>query len=331
MRNTVLIGSALQQLKLVPSEHAHCVVTSPPYFALRDYGEPSATWGDGSQIQLGLESTPEAYLDHLTEIFSEVHRVLRSDGSLWLNLGDTYANKELLQMPSRFVSRLREIGFILRSEICWDKGSGMPENVHDRPTRSFEPLFLLTKGRKYYYDSEAVREESGANLRSVWRLPTERYGEAHPAVFPPALPRRCIRLSTSQEGACEACGAPLERILERVSPPSPKREGHPGSYAAVGTGSSKGYSMPSIAPPEYLTKGWQRTCKCPEGPIESCLVLDPFAGSGTTLMEAQGLRRDYLGIEINPESAAEIQKRLETTEAQGVLEQARLAGIDMCF
>lgn len=330
MRNQILLGAALDQLHQLPDQHVHCCITSPPYYALRDYGPTSAEWPDGWQGQLGHEKTSEQYLDHMVEICQQVYRVLRDDGSFWLNIDDTYLNKELLGIPWRLVLRLRQIGFFLRSEIIWNKGNGMPENVHDRPSRAFEPLFLLTKQKHYYYDSEAVREDSNANLRNCWNIPTERYGGAHVAVFPTALPNRCIRLSTSEKGCCGLCGAPLERQLERLSEVA-EREGHPTRYGSVGTGAFKGYSMPSIQPPEYLTKGWQMTCKCETDQIDPCLVLDPFAGSGTTLQEAQRLGRDYLGIEINPQSAAEIQKRLESTEQQGVLEQARLAGLDMRF
>lgn len=189
-RLTILNGDCRQELKGLADESVHCVVTSPPYFGLRDYGV------DG---QIGLEETPKQYISTMVEVFREVWRVLRNDGTVWLNLGDSYAQdevrhrqgqgsnngrfagkpeqkwsqgtaqtgrklnhclkpKDLLLMPHRTAIALQQDGWYLRSDIVWSKPNPMPESVTDRPTRSHEYVFLLTKAPKYFYDAEAIRE-----------------------------------------------------------------------------------------------------------------------------------------------------------------------------
>ena len=264
----VIEGDALTKLRLLPSDFFQCCVTSPPYWRLRDSVVPG---------QVGLEPTPEAYIDRLVEIFAEVHRTLRADGTLWLNLGDTFHQRELLGIPWRVALALRQSGWSLRSDIVWSKPNPMPESVTDRPTRSHEFLFLLTKTGRYVYDAEAIKEDASPNkpwaertssggakalrvrgdggnrttmgkpakdgkrnARSVWTIPPKHYHGAHDAVFPPELPRRCI-LAGSREGD---------------------------------------------------------------------VVLDPFAGSGTTLMVAKALRRHYIGIDLNVDAVVMAEGRI---------------------
>lgn len=183
----ILYGDALTQLRTLPADSVHCVVTSPPYYGLRDYG------ADG---QIGLEPTIEAYVARLVEVFEECRRVLRDDGTFWLNLGDSYAGsatsgfrpgsgradgivddrnqrnrngngcpsglkpKDLMMIPARVAMALQAAGWWLRADIIWAKRAPMPESVTDRPTRSHEHVFLLTKSDRYFYDAEAVREEN---------------------------------------------------------------------------------------------------------------------------------------------------------------------------
>jgi len=182
---TIHNGDCLDVLRTLPDESVHCCVTSPPYWGLRDYGH------DG---QIGLEETPEAYVSRLVEVFREVRRVLRSDGTLWLNLGDSYANggpsgpqgtsgdrasrsftaerleagclthglkpKDLVGIPWRVAFALQADGWWLRQDIIWHKPNPMPESVRDRCTKAHEYVFLLAKSQRYYYDAEAISEAS---------------------------------------------------------------------------------------------------------------------------------------------------------------------------
>lgn len=217
----ILVGDSREVLRSLPDASVQCCVTSPPYFGLRDYGV------DG---QIGAERALDDYLRHLGEVFREVHRVLRVDGTLWLNLGDSYTSggrtwrdadkknaargmtyrpptpaglkpKDLIGVPWRVAFMLQEAGWYLRTDIVWHKPNCQPESVRDRPVRAHEFLFLLTRAEKYFYDRDAVREPSPTtgkprNRRSVWSVPTTPYPEAHFAVFPPALIRPCIQAGT---------------------------------------------------------------------------------------------------------------------------------------
>ena len=357
----VRIGDCRQVLDTLPEASVHCVVTSPPYWGLRDYG--TGTWVGGDQRmecpechgatetpesaardeacprcsgmgtihcdhvqrsnkhggtsnrpgleaqtyeyrdtcgkcgatrvdrQLGLEPTPEEYVANMVDVFRKVRRVLRDDGTLWLNLGDSYASdmkgsggptpkqasnsgsfyqpirlqhglkpKDLVGIPWRVAFALQADGWYLRSDIIWAKPNPMPESVTDRPTKSHEYMFLLSKSPRYFFDQEAVREaqegdggrtrqdaevSAGRNIRTVWTIATKPYPGAHFAVFPPALVEPCVKAG------------------------------------------------------------------CPEGGV----VLDPFAGSGTVGMVANKLSRRAVLIDLNPEYADQIDERT----AQGVL------------
>jgi len=271
VRDVILQGDVIEQLKTIHDESVNTCVTSPPYWGLRDYGI------DG---QIGLENTPEEYTQKMVEVFHEVKRVLRDDGTLWLNLGDSYCgtgskgeykdpkyvngrngqsvaingkvrglkSKDMIGIPWRVAFALQADGWYLRSDIIWHKPNPMPESVKDRPTKSHEYIFLLSKNRKYYYDGDGIKERANninnvdtRNKRSVWTVPTKPYKEAHFATFPPNLITPCI------------------------------------------------------------------IAGCPEGGI----VLDPFLGSGTTAAVSKQLSRYYIGIEINPEYIEIAKKRIE--------------------
>jgi DNA modification methylase len=263
---TILSGDCRDILHTLPAQSVHCVVTSPPYFGLRDYG----TVG-----QLGLEETPAEYVAALVEVFREVRRVLRPDGTCWLNLGDSYAAnrsyqvtptkyksldfgksnankvpeglkpKDLIGIPWRVAFALQEDGWYLRSDIIWAKPNPMPESVTDRPTKSHEYIFLLTKSERYFYDHLAIKEKSTGreifgnmgkkvvinsdrndqtsqnleisetrNKRTVWTVATKPYSGAHFATFPEKLVEPCI-LAGCPSRACEHCGAAWKRIAQR--------------------------------------------------------------------------------------------------------------------
>lgn len=209
-------GDALRVLARLPANSVQAVVTSPPYWGMRDYKIPG---------QIGLEETLPQFLNRLVAIFAEVKRVLKDDGTLWLNIGDGYTSgnrgwrapdkknparamnvrpdtpeglkpKDLLGIPWRLAFRLQEDGWYLRSDIVWHKPNAMPESVKDRPTRAHEYMFLLTKSERYYYDYKAVLEGNGRNRRSVWSVNTQPLSNNHFATFPPALIRPCILAST---------------------------------------------------------------------------------------------------------------------------------------
>lgn len=302
----LLVGDCREMLRTLPDESVHCVVTSPPYWGLRDYGVNG---------QLGLEETPDEYVARMVEVFREVRRVLRSDGTLWLNLGDTYnayngnrgtesryagdrrtigepmfppghglmvptlKPKDLVGIPWRVAFALQADGWYLRSDIIWHKPNPMPESVRDRPTKTHEYVFLLSKSERYFYDADAIKEPTrsldpghpsyrpnsariavegrkeyhgkhemsarsynpaGRNARSVWTIATRPYHGSHFATFPPELAERCILAG------------------------------------------------------------------CPKGGT----VLDPFAGSGTTGMVATGQGRNAVLIELNPDYAELIRERI---------------------
>lgn len=217
--STVFVGDARTLLRRFPPEFFKCCVTSPPYWGLRDYG----TGG-----QIGAEEEPSTYIQHLVAVFEEVRRSLREDGTLWLNIGDSYTSgnrgyrapdkknpiramsyraptpaglkpKDLVGIPWRLAFALQEAGWYLRSDIIWEKPNCMPESVRDRPTRAHEYVFLLTKSLKYYYNHKNITEPNGRNRRSVWSIPTEPFSGAHFATFPPKLVEPCV-LAGSQPG-----------------------------------------------------------------------------------------------------------------------------------
>jgi len=212
----VFEGDALTALKKLPDCSVQCVVTSPPYWGLRDYDSPS---------QIGLEPTLPQFINSLTAVFRETRRVLKDDGLFWLNIGDGYTSgnrgwrapdkknparamdvrpqtpeglkpKDLLGIPWRLAFALQDDGWFLRADVVWNKPNAMPESVKDRPTRSHEYLFMFSKSERYYYDRAAVLESNGRNRRTVWDVHTQGFPGAHFATFPPKLVDPCIRAST---------------------------------------------------------------------------------------------------------------------------------------
>ena len=218
----ILLGDTREILPQLETRSIQCCVTSPPYWGLRDY--------DHSE-QIGAESSPEEYVENLVEIFREVRRVLADDGIFWLNVGDGYArnggtgncgpnaqvgntkkliqrrnctvpdcwglkDRDLMGLPWRVAFALQADGWLLRSKITWVKKAPMPESVKNRPSNATEEVFLFSKTANYYYDNQAVREETGANLKNYWLLGPDSSGTPHPAVFPKELARRCILLGT---------------------------------------------------------------------------------------------------------------------------------------
>ena len=270
MSHTIHTGDALTVLRSMPAGEVQTCITSPPYYGLRDYGH------DG---QIGLEETPDAYVAQLVEVFREVPRVLREDGTLWLNLGDRYgAGKQLSGMPWRVAFALQADGWILRQDIIWHKPNPMPESVRDRCTKAHEYLFLLAKRDRYYYDADAIKE--AAQGRSKWPgVGGKKYGSS-------GDPKHQTKSGKETK--------PKQKRNRRsvwTVAPQPYRWGHFATY-----------------PPDLV-----RPCVLAGSPVGG-LVLDPFVGSGTTGEAAVGLRREFVGIELNPDYAD--MARMRTSRAE---------------
>ena len=259
------VGDARTLLTQMPDGRFDCIVTSPPYWGLRDYGVEG---------QIGAEPTIDEYITDLVLLFREARRTLSENGTLWLNIGDSYTSggrtwraadaknkgrameyraptpdglkpKDLIGVPWKLAFALQADGWYLRTDIVWNKPNCQPESVKDRPTRSHEYVFLFSKSEKYYYDHEAILEPSAdskksKNRRTVWNIATEPYPGSHFAVYPRALVRLCVAAGSAENG----------------------------------------------------------------------YVLDPFFGSGTTGVVCNELNRVCIGIELNAEYAQQAQQRL---------------------
>jgi DNA modification methylase len=278
MRDTILFGDCRETLKEF-DEKARMCVTSPPYYGLRNYGD--------EEYQIGLEQTPEDYIEQLVNVFKEVKNVLTDDGTCWVNVGDSYYNyrpgrgqglvkqtvsnnkqdlpnvcprrgnkleglkeKDLIGIPWMFAFAMRADGWYLRQDIIWNKPNPMPESVRDRCTKAHEYIFLFSKSQNYYFDVDAIKEPT-RRKRSVWNIQKKPYKGAHFAVYPPDLIEPCIKAG-SEEGD---------------------------------------------------------------------IVLDPFMGSGTTAMVAKSLGRDYNGCELHEDYGNLIQQRVEEYEPLKELSQ----------
>ena len=311
----ILIGDVKDKLKELPDKSVNCVVTSPPYWKLRDYG---------NEGQLGLEKTPQEYVERMVDVFREVRRVLSDDGTLWLNIGDTYKpngkgamkagfneryfgkkfdsdkqsaqenhldrsafkadvkEKELVGIPWRLAFALSDDGWYLRQDIIWAKPNVMPESVRDRCTKSHEYLFLMTKSPKYYYDHIAIKEP-------VSEVPLKRAKSGWKTNRPSA--------KTSPDGIN------VEKMGERFVNPTGRNKR---DVWFIPTASFKGAHFAVM--PERLVEPCV-LAGCPEGGV----VLDPFFGSGTVGVVAKRNNRNYIGIELNPDYAKIAQDRLASS------------------
>ena len=311
-------GDAIEVLKTMPEQSVHCCVTSPPYFGLRDYGVEG---------QIGLERTPEEYVDKLVQVFREVRRVLRDDGTLWLNLGDSYNGsggaggdynpgglkegqpkypgrkvpglkpKDLIGTPWMVAFALRADGWYLRSDIIWHKPNPMPESVTDRPTKAHEYIFLLSKSPKYYYDYEAIKEPAVYEGRRVSCDPNSHANTSHPGT---ARKQDLVGNRRYKGFNARWKNRPAQGRNKRsvwTVPTQPFPEAHFAVYP------------PALITPCILAG-------CPVGGT----VLDPFAGSGTTLLVATQHHRKAIGIELNPEYIEIAKRRLNSVQLKLVME-----------
>jgi len=327
--NKFIISDTLLTLRTLPAKLVQCVVTSPPYYGLRDYGIPPTDWPEVSYAPqpglvpitipaqtccLGLEKSPEAFIGHLVLIFRETYRVLKDDGTLWVNIGDSYGAqqgpgfntnaraghnshkrkavaqtqivcntgvpaKNMILIPQRLALALQADGWYVRQEEIWHKPNPMPESVTDRPTKSHEYLFLLTKSESYFYDNKAIQEAAkyhGPNgaVKSPYGRGFARSGNKYRKPRPSS--------ETINRGA-QAGGIPWDG--------APTRQRR--SVWSVTTKPFKGAHFATF-PPDLI----EPCIKAGSRPGDT--VLDPFFGAGTTGLVAQNLARDWVGIELNP-------------------------------
>jgi DNA modification methylase len=333
----ILDGDCREVLKTLPDESVHCVVTSPPYFGLRDYGV------DG---QIGLELTSAEFIAEIVGVFREVRRVLRGDGTAWVNMGDSYAGswgaqsrehagkhapnvsaisanqvkaaqkrtntgtirepglkpKDLMGIPWRLALALQEDGWWLRQDIIWAKPNPMPESVQDRCTKAHEYVFMLTKSSKYFYDADAIKEPGSENSHGGTPNEGGRKQEAIGQQKGGTLGVPAMR-SDKQRGHSRRHAGFNDRwdAMERAEQCSGLR-----NKRSVWTVGTQPFSEAHFAtfPPALI-----EPCilaGCPEGGT----VLDPFGGAGTTGLVADRLKRDAILIELNPEYAAMARRRI---------------------
>jgi DNA modification methylase len=351
-----LVGDAREQLRKLPADSVHCIVTSPPYWACRSYGSAATKWADGQEVPLGLEPNPKDYIAHLTEIIEECKRVLHPTGLLFLNLGDTWCGKRssyhetnigrdyyedmgfkkysdvdypaewglkprhLAGIPYRTAFTLQEQGWWLRSAFPWIKRNVPPiQSELKRPPNGLEYVFMLAKSMPHYWDKDGILVEgsktwpAGRLYRdSDWYmqslrgmviddsedsdsgfmcplgivLPTVHGGSEHLARYPKGIVEPCVKLATSERGACPTCLTPLKRVVEKFREPYPHRK----------------------------TVGWIPLCECAPLPPIPCTVLDPFSGTGTTQEVALSLGRRAIYIDQSQKYADEARARMGGAE-----------------
>lgn len=306
--NQIINSDCIEGMKSMPDKSVQCCVTSPPYFGLRDYGHEG---------QIGLEETPEQFVAKLVDVFREVKRVLKDDGTLWLNLGDSYAGsgkgagdktmdqrgciskthhnigdaakifksveckpKDLIGIPWMVAFALRADGWYLRQDIIWHKPNPMPESVTDRCTKSHEYIFLLSKSAKYYYDADAIKVVSAKDIGT--RHTNNQY--------------------TNYGAYNGQSDKPTNKgLVEFFSNGEANKR-------SVWTVTTKPYSEAHFAtyPPDLIVDCIKA------GSRVNDIILDPFMGAGTTAMVARKLDRRYIGFELNPEYIRIAQNRLQT-------------------
>ena len=369
---TILQGDVVEKLKELPEKSVHCTVTSPPYYGLRNYGVEG---------QIGLEKTPEEYVQKLVEVFREVKRALRDDGTLWLNLGDSYWGgkgqsgsgnpeeqqerndegisinrsyhqiagdgktrptdgkhsvikpKDMIGIPWRVAFALQADGWYLRSDIIWNKPNPMPESVTDRPTKSHEYIFLLTKNARYFYDADAIREPSTDKEGWINRCKYDFNGRPD-LIMPDGQQPQTMHLNRVLQKQDLTGNPTYTGFNERWQLKNADRDGGFQNInrnkailgvETAGDGITRNartvWTITTQARPEahFATFPDEIPRRCiSAGCPANGTVLDPFGGSGTTGDIARELKRDCILIELNPEYIKIMKNRLRLNEQLGV-------------
>jgi DNA modification methylase len=285
--NKIIHGDALELLKGIPDNSIDCVVTSPPYWALRDYGMPG---------QIGLESSFEEYINKLCHIFDEVKRILKPSGTCWINLGDTYSSENTLcQIPSRFAIEMCNRGWILRNEIIWHKPNCMPQSVKNRFTVDFEKVFFFVKNKKYFFNQQYDPANYDGRKQEIMRGSAKYSGIVVPGNAPHTFAERGHKRWQMKNGIRVRNKRSVWSISNK-----PLKEAHFATF------------------PEALVE-IPIKAGCPPGGV----VLDPFMGAGTTAMVAQKLGMNYIGFELNQDyiNISDIRLMSDLTKIPGSLFQ----------
>lgn len=325
-QSKIITGDALNVLQQLPDNYIDCCITSPPYYRLRDYG---------TEGQLGLEESPQEYIDKMVKIFGEVRRVLKDDGTLWLNIGDSYATssgpqppsntrnrhghtakkvpegykrKDLIGIPWLLAFALRADGWYLRQDIVWYKPNAMPESVKDRCTKSHEYLFLLAKSPRYYFDAEAISEPiaGSSTKRYLQNIEAQKGSDRQPGKANGAMKAALPRFGGEKYG--EDGTAETRTKSGKLYIPTLRRNKR--DVWSISVARFKGAHFATF--PEKLIEPCILAGSRPGG-----IILDPFLGSGTTAAVAKKYGRECIGIDINPEYTEMSEVRMAAIEIGG--------------